>query len=204
MDTSLWEMNQYERFLEKRRHILAEAINDFIGNFLKDEDSESDKVNIAQLITYGESEKLEFKSSFRWDLKTNTINKVNEKYIMKAIAGFLNADGGKLIIGVEDNGLIYGLASDFNTLKKNNTDGFENHFNNVFNSMVGVEYRQYVTLLFQTIEDKEVCLVLVEPSDTPVYLKIDNKEDFYVRTGNATSPMNFSQAQAYRDAHWKD
>ena len=204
MDTEIWKMDKFEVFLEKRRHILAEAINDFINNYLAQESDTEDKINIMQLISYGESEKLEFKSSFRYDSKINSVNKEKERFIMKAICGLLNADGGSLIVGVHDDGSIIGIENDLGTLPANDTDALEIHFNNIFNSMIGVEYRQYVSLLFQKVDDKLVCLIKTEPSDEPAYLKIEGKEDFYVRTGNATYPMSFSQAQKYRDTHWKD
>lgn len=68
---------------------------------------------------------LEFKSSFRYDIKLKQPNpKVLEKTIAKTISAFANAQGGTLFIGIDDEGNIMGLEDDYDTLKKN-SDGFE-------------------------------------------------------------------------------
>ncbi len=203
MNKEFWTMDNFEKFLEKRRMIIAEAVNDFIKNFLVTKEVEVDEINISQLISYGEGPRLEFKSTFRWDIRNSQTNKNLEKSVMKTIAAFLNTDGGQLVIGVEDNGEIYGLDSDYETLNKKNTDGFENHFNMIFNSLIGVQFRHNVELDFQKVEDKEVCLVTVEPADEPAYLKIDGIEEFYIRTGNTTARIQFSEADSYKESRWK-
>ena len=77
------------------------------------------------LIARGESEHLELKSTFRWDVRQQRTNRALESIVIKTIAGFLNREGGTLLIGVEDNGNIIGIDSDFQTLKHKNRDGFE-------------------------------------------------------------------------------
>ena len=52
-------------------------------------------------------------------------------------------------------------------------------------------------------DEKEVCLVEIEQSDRPVYLKSERGEEFYIRTGNATDPMNMSEADKYKYSHWR-
>lgn len=203
MNKELWSLDRYEEFLGQRRKIIAEAINDFIAGFLQSAEERKNEINIAQLIATGESSSLEFKTSFRWDVREHNVNKALEKVVIKTLAGFMNSDGGTLIIGVEDNGYVYGLESDFGTLEKNNADGFENHFSQIFNKMIGVDFRQYVSLNFQTIEDKVVCCVQVLPSDRPVYVEEEGKQEFFVRTGNATSPMLMGQAFSYIESRWK-
>lgn len=203
MNKSFWTMDQFEVFLSKRRMIIAEAINDFIKNYLFTEEVKVDEINISQLISYGEGPKLEFKSTFRWDIRNAQINKVLEKSVMKTIAAFLNTDGGQLIIGVEDNGEIYGLHHDYETLSKQNADGFENHFNMVFNSLIGVQFRHNVNLDFQNAEGKEICLISVQAGDEPAYIKIDGVEEFYIRTGNTTARIQFSEADSYKQSRWK-
>lgn len=159
--------------------------------FLKEDTS------INEIIRSGEHEKLEFKTSLRWDVNRNQVNRELEKSVMKTVAAFLNSDGGRLLLGVDDGGNLVGLDSDFNSLPKPNTDGFENHFNNLFNTMVGPEFRRFVKLVFSDIDGKTVCLTDVEPSHKPVYLKTGEDEDFYIRTGNATTPLKMSEAATY-------
>ena len=158
--------------------------------------------DISELINSGEHEKLEFKTSLRWDAKRNQANKELEKTIMKTVAAFLNSEGGCLLIGVDDSGEPIGLEDDFATLVKPNADGFENHFNNLFNSMIGAEFRRFVRLTFNDINSKIVCLANVEPSHKPVYLKTENEENFYIRTGNVTTPLKMSEVTAYVSSWW--
>ena len=45
--------------------------------------------------------------------------------IAKAVAGFLNTDGGTLLIGVNDDGDVVGLVNDFAVVKSPDPDRFE-------------------------------------------------------------------------------
>jgi membrane protein YdbS with pleckstrin-like domain len=157
--------------------------------------------NISELLNKDEHENLEFKSTFRWDIKQNVVNKVLEKSIMKTIAAFLNSQGGQLIMGVDDNKTVIGLASDFGSLVRKDADGFENHFTQIFHNMIGAEFRQFVKLNWSRVEGKECCVVSVSPSHKPAYLKGDNNgEEFYIRTGNGTTALKLSEANAYIDS----
>jgi membrane protein YdbS with pleckstrin-like domain len=160
-------------------------------------------IDVEKLISKGEHDGLEFKSSFRWDIGQNKVNKNLEKAVMKTIVAFLNSTGGMLLIGVDDSGKMSGLENDYNSLPKANADGFQNHFSNVFHATVGPEYRQFVELKILKSGDKECCLVSVMPSSSPAYLKMDNGEEFFIRTGNGTTSLKLSEASSYIGSHWK-
>ena len=81
--------------------------------------------DLRVLIAKGESAELEFKSTFRWDLKENKVNRALENVVLKTLAGYMNGNGGTLLIGVADDGSIVGLENDYKTLKKQDRDGFE-------------------------------------------------------------------------------
>lgn len=155
------------------------------------------KADILDLLKKNEHESLEFKSTLRWDTRQNAVNRALEKSVMKTIAAFLNSQGGHLVIGVSDDKSVVGLASDFNSLIKKNADGFENHFTNVFNSMIGAEFRQFLKLNWSQVDGKDCCLVSVMPSHKPAYLRNDNNEEFYIRTGNGTTSLKLSEANTY-------
>ena len=151
----------------------------------------------------GEHSQLELKQTFRFDGKLKDVNKILEKAVMKTIAAFLNSEGGSLIIGVTDNGKMYGLEDDYSTLVRKDRDGFENHFNLIMKNMMGAEFRQYVKCSFEKIEEKDICLVEVEPSQKPVYMKANGDEEFFIRTGNTTSQLKISEVNSYIETHWK-
>jgi CRP-like cAMP-binding protein len=64
------------------------------------------------LIRQGESETVEFKSTLRKNLHTQKNDSAIELAVLKTIAGFLNAKGGVLFIGVDDAGQIVGMEPD--------------------------------------------------------------------------------------------
>ncbi len=158
--------------------------------------------NITELISSRESERLEFKSSLRWDRQLQKVNRAMEKAVVKTVAAFLNSGGGVLVIGVDDGGRVVGLQPDYASLPKPSADGFENHFNNVFRDAVGAEFRHHVHLRFHVMEGVELCSVHVGSAHKPVYVNMDNAEAFYIRTGNATTPLKLSEVASYTKSRW--
>lgn len=162
------------------------------------------ELNAHLLLAQGEHERLEFKTSLRWDNQTGRVNKNLEKSIMKTVAAFLNSDGGHLIIGADDRGAPVGLESDYATLNKPNADGFENHFTNLFNAAIGAEFRRFIKIAFQKSGSgsKEVCAIRVMPGAKPAYVRLDDNEDFYIRTGNSTTALRPSETATYINSWW--
>ena len=159
--------------------------------------------NIYDIISSGENEHLEFKTSLRWDVRRGQVKKELEKSVLKTIAAFLNSEGGNLVIGVDDTGSISGLDPDFKSLAKQNLDGFENHFNNIFKTSIGPEFRRLVKLQFYNIRGTAVCLISVQHSHKPVYVRDGETEGFFIRTGNATTQLKVSEVTAYVASWWQ-
>ena len=155
------------------------------------------------LIAKGESSDLEFKSSFRWDLKENKVNRALEGVILKTLAGYMNGSGGTLLIGVADDGSIVGLESDYKTLKKQDRDGFEQALMTSVATQLGGDACRSVQAVFQSIEQKDVCRVITAPAHRPVYLRAGETPKLYVRTGVSTRELNVQEAVNYMDARWK-
>lgn len=151
----------------------------------------------ADLIAAGEGQFVEFKASLMWDYYRQAVNKDLYEPVMKNLVAFMNTSGGALLIGVSDAGEVLGLEQDFSALPKKNVDGFENAFNMAFNSMIGVEFRQFVALAFEQIGEQTICRLSVAPSRVPVYLTFKGKEAFYIRAGNTSQPLTVSQAARY-------
>ncbi|MDP2703642.1 MAG: putative DNA binding domain-containing protein [bacterium] len=160
------------------------------------------KPDAEKLLSAEEHERLEFKSSLRFDYKSGQVNRDLEKAALKTVAAFLNTRGGHLVIGVNDRREPLGLQSDYRTLRRSDSDGFENHFTQVFNAAIGPEFRHLVKLWFSPARGATLCVVQVAPSPRPVYLKFDDNEHFYVRTGNVTTPLKLSEVETYRKSRW--
>ena len=197
----LWEIENYEDFLVERRKMLANELNTFL-NSLTDTAEATERVSLEELIQEGESNELEFKSSFRWDYKNQQINKELEYVILKTIAAFANADGGQLIIGVDDAGTPLGLDHDFISLK-GGKDEFELHLRNHLNEKFGQNFAASgVKVLFEEIDGKIICVVEVSPWRKPIYLDIPDKngqkqKKFYLRTGNLSQELALDEVSDY-------
>lgn len=67
---------------------------------------------ISALLISGESHKVEFKETSRIDVKSGVKEKYIEDAIVKTVAGFMNSDGGDLLVGVADSGAAPGIQRD--------------------------------------------------------------------------------------------
>ena len=158
--------------------------------------------DLRVVIAKGESADLEFKSTFRWDLKENKVNRALEGVILKTLAGYMNGNGGTLLIGVADDGTIVGLDQDYRTLKKQDRDGFEQALMTAVATKLGADACQSVHIVFHSVEKQEVCRVMVAPMDRPVYVKDGDAPKLYVRTGVLTRELNVQEAVDYTSSRW--
>ena len=139
----------------------------------------------------------------RWDLKEGVTRKKMEEVIVKTVAALANAQGGTLVIGVDDDGKVIGLGHDYLSLGGADRDKFEMHLRNVLNEQLGVALvTTKIDIRFHDIEGLEVCQVDVEPASEPVVIVTKDKngqkvEKFYVRSGNASHEMPMSEMNAY-------
>jgi len=159
--------------------------------------------DITLIIQQGEGPLLEFKSTFRWDIEQSRTNRLLEGVVLKSLAGFLNSKhGGTLLIGVADNGEIIGLENDYQTLKKQNQDGFEQAIMTAIAANLGADLCSYMTILFHVIDTKAICRLIVSPSARPVFINQGNTPKLYVRTGGATRDLNIQEALEFALTRW--
>lgn len=194
---------------------MLKLLNQLLDNYLsqiKDFDITIKKVNVKknplrELIDLGENSKVEFKSSLRYDYHQKSVNKDLELVIAKTIVAFLNSDGGKLLIGVKDNGQILGLTKDYPTLKRKNRDGFKLKLVEIINKFIGKEFNRVsiIKFNFPIIDKKEICVVEVKKNNKEVYLKkAKNKEVLFIRTEASSIELNTRQAVEFIKENWKD
>ncbi len=148
---------------------------------------------IRSLIDSGENDRVEFKSTLRRNLKTGRSEKVIEKSWLITVVAFLNADGGVLLIGVEDQGDILGTDAD----QFENDDKYLLHVNNLIREHVGLEYAGFIRFQLVPVDSKKVLLIECRPSPSPVFFKIGKNEDFYVRIGPGNRKLSTSEVLAY-------
>lgn len=193
------ESNDYEVFLEGR----AERIYKALKARIEMEHQKAVNEELEELILSGEGERLEFKSTLRYDLRMKGVNKKLEYVIAKTIAAFLNTEGGDLLIGIDDESNALGLDNDFQTLSKKNIDGFELQLVEIIKKYIGAHFGQHVKITFPIYDSQQICRVQVSKSGSPVFTSYEGKEDFFVRTGCSSQPLSREEQSAYENEHWK-
>ena len=201
-DDSLWRLDNYENFLAARRAKLAEDLNAFLDGITETE-AASSPAKLEDLIADGESEELEFKSTLRWDMKDEVVNKRLENVVAKTCAAFANAQGGVLLIGVSDDGDVVGLEHDFLSLGGADQDKFERHLRGILSNQLGLPFvTSKVQLRFPVVFDSVICQIDVQQSLQPIVIKVASSsgqviEKFYVRNGNASQELPMSDMHDY-------
>jgi hypothetical protein len=153
--------------------------------------------DLRSLISEGEHESLEFKSSLRWDRKLGKVNKHLEAVIAKTLCGMMNHKGGMLLIGVDDDGQILGIEKDWEMLKHSNRDGFEQRIVALVTSYLGGQNTGAVRSEFHCVEEKTIAVVRIKPTHEPVFCKDGNLQRYYLRAGNTTRELDTQEALAH-------
>jgi len=200
-----WEQLDYDDFCEKRRKLIGAVVKE---GFQRLWDGEVEKPaqpdSLASLIADGESNVLEFKERARWSHGTDKKGK-SEQIIAKSISGFMNSEGGTLLIGVSDDGAATGLEADYETLSKGNRDGFELFLTQLIADKITGPSPSLCRISFHEIDGQDVCRVDVAASAKPVFTCPQNSKDhtdFWVRQGNKTDQFHGTEQVEYIEEHW--
>ena len=181
---------RHQSLMDENRR-LAEQLEDKLRSVPEDAAERTEW--IKSLISSGESDRVEFKSTLRWNLKTDRSEKVIENSWLKSIVAFLNTDGGILLIGVSDAGNILGTATD----RFDSDDRYLLHVNNRIREYIGLEFVTFINFQLVPVEGQKVLLVQCQPSPSPVFLKTGKDEDFYVRVGPGNRRLSTSEVLTY-------
>jgi len=202
-----WEQLDYATFLERRRHLIARVVRNGFAT-LRADGAPQPEATIEDIIDAGESQTTEFKSTARWNLHTQQADPKLEHVIVKTVCGFLNAEGGTLLIGVDDAGQVLGLADDFRTLgSKPNTDGYELTLRQILDSNLSAPTAANVRIRFPVARGEQICQVAVAAAGRPVFATPAKGSgaggsEFWVRTGNATKLLHGEDMVRYQEEHW--
>ena len=148
---------------------------------------------VKKMISVGESNLLEFKSTIRTNLHTGKPGKEIELAWLKSVVAFCNTEGGTILLGVNDKGDVLGLEAD----NFQNDDKCLLHIQNLISEHVGVEYLSYVRFHLLGMEDKKILVVQCAPLKRIMLLKSSGKEQFYVRSGPSSIELPMSKVLEY-------
>ena len=157
------------------------------------------------LIRGGENEFVEFKSRALWSksLTKKEIEASDSKdvhkfgkdtskvIIAKTIAGFLNTEGGNLVIGIKENkggarNEIIGIETEFSHLKDHCTDGYrrmliDEIIRKYLPSEVFHHLNNNLRINFMKVEDHTLCWLQIKKADDAVFLTVQDDEFFFIR-----------------------
>ena len=201
MNPELWKVERFPDFLEARRQLIAQRINDFMAGLIAKPEIVHRRP-IAELVPLGESATLEFKSTLQWDVVRNEVNKQLRFSVLKTIAAFLNTAGGTLVIGVEDDGHILGLAQDLKAMQ-NSKDRFEQKLMSLVCDRIGAEFASFIKTRFEEIGGQTVYVVDVDRVPEPAFMEGPRGKEFYVRLGNTTRTLDPEETVRYVQMNWE-
>ena len=158
---------------------------------------------VAELIDNDEDFAVEFKSTARWDVREGQPSKAMEDAVVKTVAGFLNTDGGTLLIGVDNERHVLGLDHDYARVKPANGDGLVNWLTTHLIHALGHTPVSRTRARITVHEGAEICRLDVARSSGPVRAKTSKAEDmFFVRMNNSTRVLPDDEVDAYVADHW--
>lgn len=200
MDPQLWKVEHFRDFLQARRELVALKLNEFMNSLIAEPERPYHRP-VGELITLGESYTLEFKSTLQWDIVKGERNMALRMSAIKTIAAFLNSEGGTLVVGVDDDGTILGLAPDL-TLLDGSADRFERTLVQLVAEHLGLHVAPFVRVRFESVDSARICVVDVERSPEPIFTKTDKGKEFFVRNGNTTRALDTEEAHRYVEMNW--
>ena len=202
--------NEYEKLLSKNL-----VTNELTTHFPEKSNFTNSNIDgsIESIIAGGESNQVEFKPAIWFnkgrldhnpDYVTNKNTSSVKDNIIKTVAGFLNAEGGTLLIGVSDDGEeSYGIETDVKLTSRGDVDGYELELNQLLMRNINKEVvAMKVRVSFPYFKNNMICRVDVMKSYEAVFADTTkNKEIFFVRIGNSTNRLSPSSMVSYVQNH---
>jgi serine/threonine protein kinase len=188
-----------------------------------------DASNIEALISQGETQQVEFKSSLLHlygELPLGYQNRIGQGQISKAqaekelrkelqlevtktIAAFLNSEGGMLLIGVDDLGRVVGIENDFQYLEKANSDRWKTNSDRWLLFLQQLIVRDLGAEAFSAVRSSvvrhgevTVAVVSCPRRGTETWHRGDGGDVFYIRAGNGTRRLDGRALVTYIREHW--
>ena len=166
-------------------------------------------IDVTAVLRAGESDRVEFKETARWNVRENRKDARMEIAIAKSVAAFLNSRGGTLVIGADDTGTAIGLDRDLATLRTADHDRFELWLRDMLSTALGRNAAAQPRIVFAAPgpELPAVCVVVCRPAPRPVFLTQPkdggSTTDLWVRVGNSSRALGVDEAVEYVARHWR-
>lgn len=190
-----WQAMAYSEFISKRREMMARVVADGYAVLAPKVKplAEVESIDIAALVESGESQEVEFKGTLRTNLHTQMEDERISWGVLRTIAGFLNHDGGRLVVGVMDEGDPIGFQADgFQTEEE-----AEAFLMDLLTERIGAEHLKQVHPRFEDYDGARVLVVECWAGQEPAYLQHEGRTVLYVRDGATTKELSDEQAEEF-------
>ena len=158
--------------------------------------------SIEDILGAGETDRVEFKSSAYYSYKRDVPERVITESVLKTVAGFLNADGGTLLVGIADDGEILGIQPDL-AMKNMDGDRYVNSLTTAIERSLGSLASTMAKIRLQSIDGLQVAVLQVARSPEPIYAKVSKGgRAFFVRVNNSTRRFDEAAVVSYVNQHW--
>lgn len=218
VDPPLLRSDDFESFFRSRFERLVKQIEEAMGKaanrapdltdnpFIDPEmDPERLRTQVEALIQAGESRVVEFKSTGRKNLHTGNQDPAIEWSVLKTLAGFMNANGGTLLVGVADDASAVGIEEDYDFVKGKDADGWELWLTRLVETSMGKVEASELDIRFCEISERTVARIDVSPSPEPVFAtppKGEKRRVFVARINNSTEELDGPDLLEYRSRRW--
>jgi hypothetical protein len=170
--------------------------------------------SIQAMIRTGECDHVEFKLRALWSLNltkeeilasdSTEVRKyrsnASKLIIARSIAGFLNTEGGELLIGVREDRLlntteIVGIEQDYSLLQEidRNPDGYRRMIiDAVIRKYIPEIYdsaSRFIHITFPVIGNRQICHLHITPAEKPVFVDTGSEEHFFIRIDASTRAL---------------
>jgi schlafen family protein len=160
---------------------------------------------IEEALKVGESKTVEFKSTYQWDPDRGVVLPERRLVILKAISGFLNADGGTLYIGIAEDSsgrpYVCGLAKDLDYVS-GNMDKLRRDLVQLVAARVGSQYAPCIAEHVESVGDAVCWIVSVQRAPEPAFVRWQDWKKFYVREGPRTADLDNESTYRYIKNRW--
>ncbi len=168
-------------------------------------------VTLEEAIRVGESATVEFKSTFHWDVRQGKPVDERQLDVLKSIAGFLNARGGTLFIGVSEDETpptARGIDEDLK-LAKGSKDWLQRKLRDLITTRIGPEFSPFINTDGWEERGGKLCwVIVVEESPAPAFVRwkaageAKEQKRFFIREGPKTSDLDNEGTWHYIKNKW--
>ncbi len=202
---SMEDVQEIETWWARRYPALARFAD--VRPHIKRADHAEQEKRSRDAIAQGENKYVEFKSSLRWDVRHNQVNKGLEHEVAKTLSAFLNSEGGTLFMGVNDKGEVLGLeTTDYKGIggKEVKWDAWQLQFDNVVKNYLGDAVQGLMERPIPVeLDGRTVVAVTVKGRFAqPVMLKNGDQEEFWIRRSASSTRLGVKDAVAYIKQVW--